>query len=203
MPTLFEADAQAEQSVSVEDTMSCNRTRRLSVTVTVSSHSRGPAVIGQSSLPKRTDFERILVESLDEVSLAKVDVIASPELERHLRSFLALPYDRMNTVELLFSSLERAYDLLGTDVLRLVVRKMYAKADVHFYEVAGTPMFQYVYELKQKLTNYGLEGKPPRRENNSQLPKPRKVQLVPTKVNPQSNARSSQRIVSPTSEDDF
>ena len=189
--------------MAVEDTRSCNRTKRLSVTVTLSSHSGGPAVIGQSSLPKRTDFERILVESLDEAITSTLAKDTSPELERHLRSFLALPYDRMNTVELLFSSLERAYGFLGADVLRLVVRKMYAKADVPFYEVAGTPMFQYVYELKQKLTNYGLEGKPPRRENHSQLPKPKKVQLVPTKVNHQNNSRSSQRIVSPTSEDDF
>ena len=138
----------------------------------------------------RTDFERILVESLDEAITFTLAKGPSPDLERHLRNFLALPYDRMNAVELLFSSLERAYGLLGADVLRLVVRKMYAKADVPFYEVAGTPMFQYVYDLKEKLANYDSYGKPPRRENQRKVLIPKIAQLVPTKLHTRNSATS-------------
>jgi len=151
----------------------------------------------------RNDFERILVESLDEAITFTLAKGSSPELERHLRSFLALPYDRMSAVELLFSSLERAYGLLGADVLKLVVRKMYAKADVPFYEVAGTPMFQYVYDLKEKLASDDTDGKPLRRENHGQVLTPKITQLVPTKLHTRNSATSGKQDFSHALTDNF
>jgi hypothetical protein len=39
----------------------------------------------------------------------------------------------------------------GDDLSKMLVKKMYEKAGVPFYEVGGQPMIRYVEELKTKL----------------------------------------------------
>jgi len=105
----------------------------------------------QQKARKRTDFDKILVESVNESIAIVLGGKTSPELERHLQAFLSFSYGKIDNLELLFSSLERTYGLFGSAVPELVVKKMYEKANVPFYEVAGTPLIQYVYDLKLKL----------------------------------------------------
>ena len=135
----------------------------------------------QQKAGNRTDFDKILVESVNEAISIVLGRKTSPELERHLQAFLGFSYDEIDNVEILFSSLERAYGLFGSAVPKLVVKKMYAKAKVPFYEVAGTPMIQYVYELKRNLAGHNLlaAGKLPTSSNQSQAPKPQQTQPVP------------------------
>ena len=111
----------------------------------------------------RTDFDKILVESVNEAIAVVLGRKTTPELERHLQAFLGFSYENIDTIEILFSSLESAYGLFGSMVPKLVVKKMYAKANVPFYEVAGTPMLQYVYDLKRTLASRKLT-------NGSDLP---------------------------------
>ena len=112
----------------------------------------------------RTDFDKILVESVNEAIALVLGRKTSPELERHLQAFLGFSYENIDTIELLFTSLERAYGLFGSAVPKLVVKRMYQKAEVPFYEVTGTPMIQYVYDLKRTLASYTLlaAGKVPK-----------------------------------------
>ena len=111
---------------------------------------------GQQKARNRTDFDKILVESINEAIAIVLGRKNSPELERHLQAFLGFAYEKIDNLEVLFSSLEHAYGLFGSTVPKLVVEKMYAKAKVPFYEVAGTPMIQYVYELKRNLASHNL-----------------------------------------------
>jgi hypothetical protein len=60
----------------------------------------------------------------------------------------------------LFSTLADSFGLRGRDISRMVVRRMYEKADIPFYEVAGTHMIQYVHELKRTLTMIEYSIKP-------------------------------------------
>ena len=39
----------------------------------------------------------------------------------------------------------------GNDLCKMVVKKMYEKAGVPFYEIGGEPMIRYVEELKTRL----------------------------------------------------
>jgi hypothetical protein len=69
-----------------------------------------------------------------------------------LQAYLGLSVEEMlNDVDLLFDSLEGSFGICGGDLCKLVVRKMYHKAGLPFYDVAGTQMIQYVYELKRIL----------------------------------------------------
>ena len=104
----------------------------------------------------RTDFDKILAESVNEAIATVLGRTTTPQLERHLQAFLGFSYVNMDTVENLFSSLEHAYGLFGSIVPKLAVKKMYQKTNLPFYEVAGTPMIQYVYDLKRNLASRRL-----------------------------------------------
>jgi len=115
-------------------------------------------------LPDVKDFDKILVESVNEAIALVLGRKTTPQLETHLQAFLGFSYESVDTVEKLFSSLDGAYGLFGSAVPKAIVKKMYQKAEVPFYEVAGTPMIQYVYELKRTLASYSLlaSGKIPK-----------------------------------------
>ena len=87
----------------------------------------------------------------------------------------------LDNVERLFSVLDCSFGLAGSAVLKLIVKKMYQKAKVPFYEVGGTPMIQYVYELKRNLASYSLlsTGKIQRSDNQTQAPRPQQTQPLP------------------------
>jgi hypothetical protein len=126
---------------------------------------------GRQKARNRTDFDNILVESVDEAIAEVLGRKISPELEQYLQAFLGFSYRNIDNIEVLFSSLTHTYGLFGSAVPKLVVKKMYEKAKVPFYEVAGTPMIQYVYDLRRNLAVCRLlatRGKVPTSNNQRQ-----------------------------------
>ena len=107
-----------------------------------------------SLTPKsRTNFTQILLESVNESISVALGRPITPELNHHLQAYIGLSVDEMqDNVDLLFSSLTDSFGIRGSDIRKMVVRRMYQKAGIPFYEVAGTHMIQYVHELKRKLT---------------------------------------------------
>jgi len=107
-----------------------------------------------SLTPKsRTNFTQILLESVNESISVALGRPITPELNHHLQAYIGLSVDEMqDNVDLLFSSLRDSFGIHGDDIRKMVVRRMYQKAGIPFYEVAGTHMIQYVHELKRKLT---------------------------------------------------
>jgi hypothetical protein len=65
-----------------------------------------------------------------------------------------------DNVDFLFSSLKDSFGMQGGDIRYMVVRRMYQKADIPFYEVAGTIMIQYVHELKRIMAMREYPTKP-------------------------------------------
>jgi hemoglobin-like flavoprotein len=111
-----------------------------------------PSGQGDQELLRRVDFDQILLESVNESISVTLGRQITPELYHHLQAYLGLSLEEMpNHVVLLFDSLGHAFGLLGGDLCKLVVRKMYQKAGVPFYDVAGTRMIQHVNELKRIL----------------------------------------------------
>ena len=105
----------------------------------------------------RRDFDSLLLESVNEAVSIVLGQRITPELNHHLEAYLGLSVEELlGNVERLFSLLEFSFGLSGSAVPKLIVKKMYQKAKVPFYEVAGTPMIQYVYELKRKLASHSL-----------------------------------------------
>ena len=101
----------------------------------------------------RTDFSRILLESVNESISIALGRPITPQLNQTLQAYLGLSVDEMeDNVDFLFSSLTDSFGIHGGDIRKMVVKRMYQKAGVPFYEVAGTHMIQYVHELKRKLT---------------------------------------------------
>ena len=100
----------------------------------------------------RTDFGQILLESINESISVALGRPIGPELSQTLQSYLGMSVDEMeDNVDVLFSSLRDSFGLQGTDVRRMVVKRMYQKASIPFFEVAGTHMIQYVHELRRML----------------------------------------------------
>jgi coproporphyrinogen III oxidase len=101
----------------------------------------------------RTNFGKILLESVNESISIALGRPITPKLNQTLQAYLGLSIDEMEDhVEFLFSSLTDSFGLQGGDVRKMVVRRMYQKAGVPFYDVAGTHMIQYVHELKRTLS---------------------------------------------------
>ena len=115
-----------------------------------------------SPTPKSsTDFGQILLGSVNESISVALGQPITPELSHHLQAYLSLSVDEMqDNVDLLFSSLRDSFGIHGDDIRKMVVRRMYQKAGIPFYEVAGTHMIQYVHELKRKLTMIEYSIKP-------------------------------------------
>jgi hypothetical protein len=100
----------------------------------------------------RTDFSQILLESVNEAIAIASGKSVTPELTHHFQAYIGISADEIpNHINLLFSSLRDSFGTTGNDLCKLVVRKMYAKAGVQFFEIAGQPMIQYVEELKARL----------------------------------------------------
>lgn len=100
----------------------------------------------------RTDFNEILLESLNESISVTVGRSMTPELLRHLQAFVGISLgDAPERTDRLFSSLWGSFGLNGDGLCRTVVEKMYRKAGMPFYEIGGKPMIQYIYDLKREL----------------------------------------------------
>ena len=105
------------------------------------------------SAPKsRTDFSQVLLESVNEAVAVALGKPITPELTHHLQAYIGISADEIpNHIDLLFSSLRGSFGTRGDDLCKMVVKRMYEKAGVLFFEIGGQPMIQYVEELKARL----------------------------------------------------
>ncbi len=109
----------------------------------------------------RTDFGQILLESVNESISVALGRPITPQLIGTLQAYLGLSVDEMeDNVDVLFSSLRDSFGIQGADIRRMVVRRMYQKTGIPFYEVAGTQMIQYVHELRRILAMIEYPIKP-------------------------------------------
>jgi hypothetical protein len=100
----------------------------------------------------RTDFDQMLLESVNEAISTALGRPITPELLHYLQAHIGVSVDEMpDRVDLLFQSLMDTFGTSGDDLCKLIVKKMYAKAGVPFYEIGGQPMIRYVEELKARL----------------------------------------------------
>lgn len=100
----------------------------------------------------RTDFNQMLLESLNESLSLALGRSTTPELAGHLQAYVGISLkDVPDRIDHLFSSLWGSFGLKGDALCRMVVEKMYRKAGVPLYEIGGQPMIQYIYELKIEL----------------------------------------------------
>lgn len=88
----------------------------------------------------QTDFNQILIESVHEAIAVVLGRHLTEELVQHLQSYLGISNDEMPThIAELFASLRGSFGLVGDDLSKLIVKKMYIKAGIPFYEIGGTP----------------------------------------------------------------
>ena len=100
----------------------------------------------------KTDFNQILLESVNEAVAVALGKPTTLELTHHLQAYIGISADEIpNHIDLLFSSLRDSFGTRGDDLCKMVVKKMYEKAGVPFFEIGGQPMIQYVEELKARL----------------------------------------------------
>ncbi|MGA3296769.1 MAG: hypothetical protein ABSD41_04890, partial [Candidatus Bathyarchaeia archaeon] len=91
-------------------------------------------------------------ESVNESISFALGLPQTPELTHHLQSYIGLSVDKMpDNIDLLFSSLKDSFGTHGSDIPKMVTRRMYQKAGIPFYDITGTNMIQQVNELKRKL----------------------------------------------------
>ena len=100
----------------------------------------------------QTDFNQILLESVNEAIAVALGKAITPELTHHLHGYIGISADEIpNHIDVLFSSLRDSFGMRGDDLCKMVVKKMYEKAGVPFYEIGGQPMIRYVEKLKARL----------------------------------------------------
>ena len=101
---------------------------------------------------RRIDFNQLLLEAVNEAIAVALGKPITPELTHHLEGYIGISADEIpNHIDLLFSSLRNSFGMRGDDLCKMVVKKMYEKAGVPFYEIGGQPMIRYVEELKARL----------------------------------------------------
>lgn len=101
-------------------------------------------------------FDQILVESVYEVISDALGQRLTEELTHHLQAYIGLSNDEMqNDLASLFRSLRGSFGVQGDTLSKLIVKKMYQKADIPFYEIGTREWTEYVTELKNKLQHEG------------------------------------------------
>jgi len=102
----------------------------------------------------QTDFKKIVVESVYETLHAVLGQSVSEPLALYLQSYLGISNGEMpNHIEPLFTALNDLFGIGGKTLCKAIVKTMYKKTGVPFYEVGYRPMIEYVQELENKLAN--------------------------------------------------
>lgn len=97
----------------------------------------------------QTEFNHMLLESVNETISIALGRPITEELSVRLQAYIGLTIEEMpNQIYRLFQSVSDSFGTAGDDLCKLIVKKMYQKAGVLFYEIAGKPMIQYIEELK-------------------------------------------------------
>lgn len=102
----------------------------------------------------KANFNEILFESVHEAFETALGKTVSEALALHLQKYLGISNDDLpNHLISLLTPLEYSYGLAGDTLGKTIVKRMYKKAGVPFYEVGTRPMLEYVQELRKKIVS--------------------------------------------------
>ena len=100
----------------------------------------------------RTDFNDLLVDSVDEAISEVLGNKVTRAFWYHYQAFLGITRDEMPyRLDTLFASLKGTFGVGGETLGRLIVKKLYAKANVPVELKLNHTLADYVEELKQIL----------------------------------------------------
>ena len=101
---------------------------------------------------QRTDFNDLLIDSVDEAISEVLGPRVTSAFWYHYQAFLGITRDEMPyQLPTLFESLKGTFGAGGETLGRIVVKKLYAKANVPLNYDQNRPLLEYVEELKQTL----------------------------------------------------
>jgi hypothetical protein len=100
----------------------------------------------------RTDFNDLVVESVEETISEVLGRRVTPAFWHHYQAFLGISRDEMPyRLETLFASLKGMLGVGGDTLGRMIVRKLYAKTNVPLDLKPDRTLLEYVEELKAIL----------------------------------------------------
>ena len=100
----------------------------------------------------RTDFNDLLVESVTETISEVLGTRVTPAFWYHYQAHLGITQEEMPyRLDTLFSSLKGTFGVAGETLGRMIVKKLYAKAEVPLEYTPDRSLAEYVEELKQFL----------------------------------------------------
>ncbi len=118
----------------------------------------------------RTDFNDLLVDSVDEAISEVLGNRVTAAFWYHYQAFLGISRDEMPyRLDTLFTSLKGAFGVGGETLGRVIVKKLYAKANVPLDLKVDRSFTERVEELKRILAEDLMQPQP-RDENDSQQP---------------------------------
>jgi hypothetical protein len=98
------------------------------------------------------NFNKFLIDSLDEAVTEVLDVKTSSILWRHYEAFLGITREEMpDHLPKLFESIQIVFGTGDETVGERVIRKLYAKANIPLKYSHNRPLVEYAEELKQIL----------------------------------------------------
>ena len=119
----------------------------------------------------RTDFNDLLVDSVDEAISEVLGNRVTAAFWYHYQAFLGITRDEMPyRLDTLFASLKGAFGVGGETLGRVIVKKLYAKANIPLDLKADRSFTEHVEELKRILAEDLMQPQS-RDENDSQQPK--------------------------------
>jgi hypothetical protein len=113
------------------------------------------------TISQRTEFNDLLIESIDETVRDILGAKVNQAFWYHYQAFLGVTRDEMPyRLETLFTSLKTAFGIGGETLGRAIVRKVYAKTSVPLTYVPDKPLVEYIEELKQILAQGTISPTP-------------------------------------------
>jgi len=123
----------------------------------------------------RTDFNDLLVESVEESITEVLGFKVTSAFWYHYQAYLGITKEEMPyRLDTLFSSLKDAFGVGGETLGRHIIRKLYAKTDVPLEYVPGHPLSEYVEELKEFLAEDLMVHEPEEEKTRNDKPKSNK-----------------------------
>jgi len=103
---------------------------------------------------RRVDFNRLIVESVEESVAEVLGARVASAFWDHYQAFFGITREEMPyALDTLFSSLKKIFGVGGEILGRIIIRKLYAKVGVPLNYASGHPLRDYVEGLKQILAN--------------------------------------------------
>jgi len=109
----------------------------------------------------RTDFNDLLIDSVDETITEVLGSRVTSAFWYHYQAYLGVSRDEMPyRLPTLFESLKGVFGVGGETLGRIVVKKLYAKANVPLNYSSDRSLLEYVEELKQTLAEDIMRSRP-------------------------------------------